>query len=99
MLAIKTFTLYVSFGLTYMTKGWTHILHITEREKYFKRKYEFIIFQMYGMRYCLANKKAMKLHKTAEEMGKVTEACNILMHNIFTRLSTKPDFILKLNDH
>lgn len=49
------------------------------------------------MRYCLANKKAMKLHKTAEEMGKVTEpgehSCNILMRNIFTRLSTKPDFI------
>lgn len=55
------------------------------------------------MRYCLANKKAMKLHKTAEEMGRVTEpgehSCNILMRNIFTRLSTKPDFILKLNDH
>lgn len=33
------------------------------------------------MRYCLANKKATKLHKTAEEMGKVTEpdehSCNI----------------------
>lgn len=33
------------------------------------------------MRYCLANIKAMKLHKTAEEMGKVTEpdehSCNI----------------------
>lgn len=55
------------------------------------------------MIYCQANKKAMKLHKTAEEMGKVTEpdehSCNILMRNIFTRLSTKPDFILKLNDH
>lgn len=55
------------------------------------------------MRYCLVNKKVMKLYKIVEEMGKVIEFgeyfCNILMCNIFIRLSIKLDFILKLNDY